>query len=268
MPDNRRIQGPEESFSPLLYLREEDKPQIKTLINSNGQRLDGRTLNELRPTCMQTGINPHATGSAYLETGSTKILCTIYGPKESVRREEFATSGRVVCEFKYAPFSCARRRQYHQDVEEKDFSSFVTNALTRSVKLDAFPKLQLEVNILILENGGTLAGSINCASLALADSGLEMYNMPVASTVAVHKSGCLIDPSICEEYTNDEVIRHPDISGSMTVAYLTAIQEISGFKQDGVMEVGRIRKGVDMCLGGCLRILKSMREYLETVTAQ
>ena len=22
---------------------------------------------------------------------------------------------------------------------------------------------------------------------------------------AVHKSGCLIDPSICEEYTNDEV---------------------------------------------------------------
>ena len=83
------------------------------------------------------------------------------------------------------------------------------------------------------------------------------------------------------------MIRHPDISGSMTVAYLTAIQEISGFKQDGVMEVGRIRKvkvylfmmpesktrilawqGVDMCLGGCLRILKSMREYLETVTAQ
>ncbi len=32
MPDNRRIQGPEESFSPLLYLHEEDKPQVKTLV--------------------------------------------------------------------------------------------------------------------------------------------------------------------------------------------------------------------------------------------
>ncbi len=38
------------------------------------------------------------------------------------------------------------------------------------------------------------------------------------------------------------MIRHPDISGSMTVAYLTAVQEISGFKQDGVMNVGHIHK--------------------------
>ncbi len=44
------------------------------------------------------------------------------------------------------------------------------------------------------------------------------------------------------------MIRHPDISGSMTVAYLTATQEISGFKQDGVMDVGRIRKVKCTCL--------------------
>lgn len=33
MPDNRRIQGPEESQCPLLYLREEEKPSGKALVS-------------------------------------------------------------------------------------------------------------------------------------------------------------------------------------------------------------------------------------------
>jgi len=34
MPDNRRIQGPEASHCPLLYLREEEKPSGKPLVSS------------------------------------------------------------------------------------------------------------------------------------------------------------------------------------------------------------------------------------------
>ncbi len=69
----------------------------------------------------------------------------------------------------------------------------------------------------------------------------------------------------------------------MTVAYLPATQEISGFKQDGIMDIQGVQKvrmfvldlcctkhafwqGVDLCLGGCVRTLKSMRDYLETIT--
>lgn len=32
---------------------------------------------------MNTSVNPHATGSAYLEMGKMKILCTMYVIKQS-----------------------------------------------------------------------------------------------------------------------------------------------------------------------------------------
>jgi len=69
MPDNRRVAGPEESFSPLLYASKEQKVLPKPLVMSNlnmdilyfyiflqlganGKRLDERGHKELRPIRM------------------------------------------------------------------------------------------------------------------------------------------------------------------------------------------------------------------------
>lgn len=39
-------------------------------------RLDKRKNNETRPITIKTGVMEYAEGSAYIECGKTKVLCT------------------------------------------------------------------------------------------------------------------------------------------------------------------------------------------------
>ncbi|CAH3189560.1 unnamed protein product [Porites lobata] len=110
--DNKRIAGPE--ITQPVVLREEKRLR-KPLISSEGQRQDGRKADELRPMFLRSGVVSQARGSAYIEMQRTKVTCAKlrYGPRESSRQQEF--------------------RQ--KDSEEKEFSSFVVQALEPAVCL-------------------------------------------------------------------------------------------------------------------------------------
>jgi len=245
------------------------------------------------PAVLNTGVNPRATGSAYVELTHTKIFCAIFGPKESPRRDEFvpqvcapirwphcsspvvhwfsfpSLQGKLTCEFKFAPFSCPHRRQYQQDQQERDYSSLIIQALQRVVRLETFPKLQLEINIMVLENGGNaLAASLVCATLALVDSGVEMLDTPTACSVVLQESGFWVDPALVEEYRGDPVVNHPSIKGGLMVVYLPSLDEVTALKQTGVMKHEDVLKGIDLCVEGCVRVHHRMREFLTEETTK
>ncbi|KAI4120853.1 MAG: hypothetical protein LQ338_006715, partial [Usnochroma carphineum] len=56
-------------------------------------RLDGRRWNELRRTRAQISVQAAADGSSYLETGNTKVLCTVSGPSEGGPRRSGGAGG-------------------------------------------------------------------------------------------------------------------------------------------------------------------------------
>lgn len=101
MPETRL---PEDTKSPLLFLKKEEKPEkpplVRTLnitiiivyykLSLDGLRQDKRQWNEIRPLSIQNGVVHNTTGSAYIELGATKILCSVVGPREVARREEFS----------------------------------------------------------------------------------------------------------------------------------------------------------------------------------
>jgi len=47
--------------------------------------------------------------------------------------------GQITCEVKFAPFSCHVRRHHVQDVQEKDFSTQLLEALEPAVQLVSMP---------------------------------------------------------------------------------------------------------------------------------
>ena len=101
-----------------------------------------------------------------------------YGPRAVVKKEEFSMQGQLTCEFKFTTFSCEQRRQYQQDTEEKDYSVQLLEALEPAVLLHKFPKAQVNIYVTVLQNDGSaLAASITCASVAMADAGVEMYDL-------------------------------------------------------------------------------------------
>lgn len=83
--DSRRVRGPEVSQSPSLFAS-----QPADLVSPQGPRLDRRQRDQvdLRPVFVRCGLVSQAKGSAYLEAGSSKLMCCVYGPRETERKDE------------------------------------------------------------------------------------------------------------------------------------------------------------------------------------
>ena len=64
------------------------KPE--TTLPSDGTRADGRNRDQVdvRPVFVRCGLVSQAKGSAYIEAGNTKLICCVYGPKETERKDE------------------------------------------------------------------------------------------------------------------------------------------------------------------------------------
>lgn len=245
--DHRRVFGPvDKTLTPVN--EEEMKCQKTAHLLVEGKRQDGRTADEIRKMFIHADAVTQAKGSAYIEMGRTKIICSIYGPRESLRKQEFRMKGKITCEMKYAPFSCKKRRSPVKDSEEKDLSNIITQAFEPSVMMEKFPKAQIDIYIMVLENdGNVLAAAINCACVALADAGIEMYDLVTACSLVQEDNNALLDPVFVEE-------RSQKASGAVTVAFLPVLNQISVLNMDGELSLQQTNKAVRSCIEGCARI--------------
>lgn len=58
---------------------------LREYITPEGLRVDGRRCDELRKIRCKLGIlSSRADGSAYYEQGNTKVIATVYGPREVI----------------------------------------------------------------------------------------------------------------------------------------------------------------------------------------
>lgn len=86
---------------------EQPKDAIRVLLES-ASRLDQvrKSSDELRAAFMKLGVVSGAAGSAYVEFNRTRVVCSVYGPRNDTRsRREFSNEGQLVCDVKYAPFA-------------------------------------------------------------------------------------------------------------------------------------------------------------------
>ncbi|XP_019849547.1 PREDICTED: exosome complex component MTR3-like [Amphimedon queenslandica] len=254
-----RYLAPEATRNPLLCLKE--KKEDNSILRSNQLRQDGRSCTDIRPVSIQSGIVSHVTSSAYIELGDTKVLCSILGPRHT--QKDFNLEGQVLCQVKFAPFSCHFQKPSQQ--EEKFMSSIISEAIVGAIRTETFPKLETLVNIVVLENDGSmLTAAILCASIALATSGIEMKDLPTACTVSYSDkaSNIYYDPTIAEEYSTAN--ENKDVIGYKSVVYLPLLREISGVYQVGVAESHSVSSQLlEACIEGGLRYHERVRQYLK-----
>lgn len=266
--DSRRLPVPEDSQPPEAYSTKGGKPE---LIDHNGCRHDGRRPEQSRPLFMKCGIISQAKGSAYIEMNNTKCICAVYGPREVTKREEFSMQGQLLCEVKYATFSCALRRKHQQDQEEKDASLMLKQALTPAVRLDKFPKARMDVYVTVLENDGSaLAAALSAASVALADAGVEMYDLVVGCSLRLFGETVLVDPTAAEQYDLVDVDQVEN-AGEVMVGFMPSLHQVSALSQRGQLHPETATQGVRTCVENCQHLypvlqqclLKSVKSRLE-----
>ncbi|KAJ2501838.1 3'-5'-exoribonuclease [Coemansia sp. RSA 1972] len=234
--DRRRINGPLRSVEPIYT-----KPEA-TLAN---ERSDGRGLDHMRPIYAKAGSSnaqttASASGSAFYEQGSIRISCAVYGPRSA--RKPNARRAHFACSFQYAPF--ARSRSQTQD--EHETSLWLSNTVGPAIRLDSYPKSTIDAFVTVIESDGkmaTLAATINCISLALADAGIEMYDTVAACSLGLRDSQWLVDCTQTE-----------DAECSVLVAYMPSVDEVTGVLQTGKTTLDVHEQGVQLCTNVCVRV--------------
>ncbi|KAI9010145.1 ribosomal protein S5 domain 2-type protein [Hyaloraphidium curvatum] len=253
--DRKRITGPEASVRP--FISAPAAGSVDPVVNPDtGARRDGRGPEEFRPLFLKTGVIDNAAGSAYAESGNLKIICAVYGPRQLIKSDANQSSGSLVCDFKFAPFSCGKRRGYKKDIQEKEFSLILEQALLPALFPEQFPKCEVDVFVTVLESDGThaaLSTAVTCASLALTDAGFAMRDVVVACSAGIVGDTTFLDCTDAEEGL---------AVGTMLLAHMPSINEVTTVVQTGELEGSEVPAIVDLATDACSQLLDAVRSYL------
>lgn len=111
-------------------------------------RLDRRKDDDTRPLFCEIGVVADASGSAYIEIGKTKVMCSVQGPA-APQRGVFSDTGSLECDVRYAPFACSDIRS--MQAEERYMSSMLEDCLKSIIHLECYPKTVISLNAVILQ---------------------------------------------------------------------------------------------------------------------
>ncbi|XP_077252891.1 3'-5'-exoribonuclease family protein [Tasmannia lanceolata] len=215
-------------------------------------RPDGRTFHACRPAFLRTGAVNAASGSAYAEFGNTKVIVSVFGPRESKKAMMYSDTGRLNCNVSYTTFSSPTRGQ---GSDHKELSSMLHKSLEGAIILETFPKTTVDIFALVLESGGSdLPVIISCASLALADAGIMMFDLVASVSVSCLGKNLVIDPTSEEESYQD---------GSLMIMCMPSRNEVTQLTLTGEWSTSKIHEAMELCLDACLKLGEIMRSCLK-----
>lgn len=194
---------------------------------------------------------------------NTKVIVSVFDPREIPNRPDYSLKGEIYCEFKYAPFSCNKRRLHIQDTEEKQYSAIMKQALESTVCSHEFPNFQVDIYAMVLHNDGScLSAAITAAGLALAHAGVPMYDIITSVSLGIQQDNLFIDP------TNEEqsICLYPRTldtdHGNVIISKLHMHNQISQFYQSGNISLEKINEAIGILDKTCEELVPVIQKYL------
>jgi len=137
-------------------------------------RADGRTSpDQIRPTTIQPGFVRSATGSALIECGGTRVICTATAVEDVPRWMTGAGRGWLTAEYGMLPASTGERKprdvtKGRADGRTVEIQRLIGRALRGIVDFNALGERTIYVDCDVLEaDGGTRCASITGGYVAL-----------------------------------------------------------------------------------------------------
>ena len=137
---------------------------------------------------------------------------------------------------------------------ERELSMAMTQALAASVQLAQYPKSVIAVHALVLQDGGgALPAALSCASLALADASILLYDLVAACSCCVLPSTVLLDCTASEAH---------EAEGVTTVACMVALDQLTLLRYDGACSFSQTTESLRFALDGCAQLHHKMKRAL------
>jgi len=228
------------------------------------KRKSGRKMDEVRPITANVGIVPSADGSASFQTGKTKAIAVVRGPRTlHPQHMQNAQTGILRVSYGMMPFSVEDRIRPGPNRRSEEISKVTEWALSSVVDLSGFPNTVVDVFVQIPQaDAGTRVAGINAAALALAHAGIPMREM--VSAIGVGK----IDKSLVVDLDKYEDSEFHDGEGStdIPVVVTSRTKEIALLQLDGKISVDEFKECIEMAKKACDGILKVQMDALREVS--
>ncbi|HJP88835.1 MAG TPA: polyribonucleotide nucleotidyltransferase [Candidatus Limnocylindrales bacterium] len=171
------------------------KKTVRHMVLTEGVRMDGRGLDDIRPLSAEVGVLPRAHGSGLFTRGQTQALTiATLGPSSDVQRIDTIspeTEKRYIHHYNMPPYSTGenkpmrgpgRREIGHGNLAERALYPVLPSA-------EEFPYVIRLVSECVTSNGSTSMASTCGSTLALMDAGV-----PLKAPVAGAAMGLVMEP--------------------------------------------------------------------------
>ena len=136
-------------------------------------RPDGRTPDQLLPVKIETGVNLYADGSALINMGDTRVLCTASWEDKPAPHKKGSGEGWVTAEYSMLPRATQQRtareaRTGRVDGRTQEIQRLIGRALRAAVNMPMMGERTITVDCDVLQaDGGTRTASITGGFVAM-----------------------------------------------------------------------------------------------------
>lgn len=214
----------------------------------DGKRLDGRGFTDLRPLKITAGVLKNAKGSARIEWGKNHIVAGVYGPREVFPKHlSDPHKARVNCRYIMAPFSSLEEHgKSGPNRRSIEISKVAKHVFENAVLTKMFPKTMIDVSMEVLQSdGGTRVAGITAASVALADAGIPMRDLPCGVSVGRVNGQLVVDVDKYEDNLGESDI---------PMIVLPRTKEILLYQMDGLLSKDELKQAMDMAFEASKKI--------------
>ena len=169
----------EQESSIRQVIHDIEKKSMRMKILDQGERIDGRRLDEVRPIISEVDVLPRTHGSALFTRGQTQalVVTTLGTSRDEQRIESIDTNEEITKSFmlhyNFPPFSVGEARPFRgTSRREQGHGSLAERAIRPLLPTyDEFPYTISIVSDILESNGSSSMASVCGASLALMDAG-------------------------------------------------------------------------------------------------
>ncbi|MFQ5822758.1 MAG: polyribonucleotide nucleotidyltransferase [bacterium] len=223
------VPDPIQNIAEIIY--DIEKEQVRKSIVTEGKRIDGRGVDDIRPITCEVGLLPRAHGSALFTRGQTQALAaTTLGTKMDEQKMEELEGEfwkSYMLHYNFPPFSVGEIRPI-RGVSRREIGH--GNLAERAIKPaipsdDVFPYTIRIVSDILESNGSSSMATICAGSLSLMDAGV-----PLKTPIAGVAMGLIKEDDkfiILTDILGDE-----DYFGDMDFKVAGSCNGITGFQMD------------------------------------
>jgi len=241
-----------------------EKDVMRRMILDDAKRLDGRTLDQVRPISIDLGVIPRAHGSALFTRGETQALVAVtLGTKKDAQSVDTLTNSadkRFMLHYNFPPFSVGevgrlgttgRREIGHGNLAERAIRMVAPTE-------QEFPYTIRIVSEILESNGSSSMASVCGGTLALMDGGVPLKKAVSGIAMGLIKEGSEY-AVLSDILGNEDHLGDMDFKVSGTRDGITACQ--MDIKIDG-LDYHILETALEQARRGRFHILDKMEEAI------